>query len=86
MPRGPLKTSFALPAETIGSMAILPRYPLFLAMMSEYALRDQRRPMAAADWETQLVEKLPDALKGNLPSIEGHRGCAGTRETADHQR
>jgi len=36
----------------------------------EYALRDQRRPMGVADWETQLVEKLPDALKGSLPSIE----------------
>jgi hypothetical protein len=32
----------------------------------EYALRDQRRPMGVADWETQLVEKLPDALKGSL--------------------
>jgi hypothetical protein len=33
-------------------------------LVVEYALRDQRRPMGVADWETQLVEKLPDALKG----------------------
>ena len=39
-------------------------------LVVEYALRDQRRPMGVADWETQLVEKLPDALRGSLPSIE----------------
>ena len=39
-------------------------------LVVEYALRDQRKPMGVADWETQLVEKLPDALKGSLPSIE----------------
>lgn len=38
-------------------------------LVVEYALRDQRRPMGVADWETQLVEKLPDAFKGSLPSI-----------------
>ncbi len=26
--------------------------------------------MGVADWETQLVEKLPEALRGSLPSIE----------------
>ena len=39
-------------------------------LVVEYALRDQRRPMGVADWETQLVEKLPESLKGSLPSIE----------------
>lgn len=39
-------------------------------LVVEYALRDQRKPMGVADWETQLVEKLPDALKGSLPSIK----------------
>jgi predicted nuclease of restriction endonuclease-like (RecB) superfamily len=39
-------------------------------LVVEYALRDQRRSMGVADWETQLVEKLPDSLKGSLPSIE----------------
>jgi predicted nuclease of restriction endonuclease-like (RecB) superfamily len=39
-------------------------------LVVEYALRDQRRPMGVADWETQLVEKLPNSLKGSLPSIE----------------
>ena len=39
-------------------------------LVVEYALRDQRRPMGVADWETQLVEKLPESFKGSLPSIE----------------
>jgi len=39
-------------------------------LVVEYALRDQRRPMGVADWETQLVDKLPESLKGSLPSIE----------------
>ncbi len=39
-------------------------------LVVEYALRDQLKPMGVADWETQLVDKLPDALKGSLPSIE----------------
>lgn len=39
-------------------------------LVVEYALRGQRSPMGVADWETQLVEKLPDSLKGSLPSIE----------------
>jgi predicted nuclease of restriction endonuclease-like (RecB) superfamily len=38
-------------------------------LVVEYALRDQRRPMGVADWETQLVEKLPDSLRGSLPTI-----------------
>jgi predicted nuclease of restriction endonuclease-like (RecB) superfamily len=37
-------------------------------LVVEYALRDQRRPMGVADWETQLVEKLPDSLKGVCPA------------------
>ena len=39
-------------------------------LVVEYALRDQRRPMGVADWQTQLVDKLPESLKGSLPSIE----------------
>jgi hypothetical protein len=36
----------------------------------EYALRDLRKPIGVAGWETALVEKLPKELKGVLPSVE----------------
>ncbi|MBK7420591.1 MAG: DUF1016 family protein [Nitrospira sp.] len=36
----------------------------------EYALRNLKRPVGVAQWETQLVEKLPKALKGSLPTVE----------------
>jgi hypothetical protein len=28
------------------------------------------RPVGVADWETQLVDKLPKELEGSLPTIE----------------
>lgn len=36
----------------------------------EYALRDLKKPIGVAGWETKLVEKLPKALKGSLPTVE----------------
>ncbi len=36
----------------------------------EYALRHLKRPIGVAGWETRLVEKLPKALKGSLPTVE----------------
>lgn len=36
----------------------------------EYALRNLKRPIGVSEWETKLVERLPDDLKGSLPSIE----------------
>jgi hypothetical protein len=36
----------------------------------EYALRDLKKPIGVAGWETKLVEKLPKELKGNLPTVE----------------
>lgn len=36
----------------------------------EYALRDLRKPIGVAGWETTLVEKLPKELKGVLPTVE----------------
>ena len=39
-------------------------------MVVEYALRDLAKPLGVADWETRLVEILPDDLKGSLPTIE----------------
>lgn len=35
----------------------------------EYALRSLDRPVGVADWETQIVDKLPKALEGSLPTI-----------------
>ena len=39
-------------------------------MVVEYALRDLAKPLGVADWETRLVEVLPEDLKGSLPTIE----------------
>lgn len=37
---------------------------------AEYALRGLNRPIGVANWETQLVESLPENLAGALPSVE----------------
>ena len=39
-------------------------------MIVEYALRDLRKPIGVAGWETQLVTSLPEDLKGTLPTVE----------------
>jgi hypothetical protein len=36
----------------------------------EYALRNKNCPIGVANFETQLVESLPDNLKASLPTIE----------------
>ena len=36
----------------------------------EYALRGFTKPVGVADWETRLVDSLPDELKGSLPTVE----------------
>lgn len=36
----------------------------------EYALRDVRKPIGVSEWETKLVEKLPEELRGSLPTVE----------------
>ena len=36
----------------------------------EYALRELKKPIAVAGWETKIVEKLPENLKGSLPTVE----------------
>ena len=48
----------------------------------EYALRHLKRPVGVAEWETQLVDKLPKAMRGSLPTveeIEAELGAANTR-------
>jgi predicted nuclease of restriction endonuclease-like (RecB) superfamily len=36
----------------------------------EYALRDLKKPIGVAGWETKIVEKLPADLKESLPTVE----------------
>jgi len=36
----------------------------------EYALRGIRKPIGVAQWETRIVETLPEDLKGSLPTVE----------------
>lgn len=36
----------------------------------EYALRDVRKPIGVAEWETKIVESLPEELRGSLPTVE----------------
>lgn len=36
----------------------------------EYALQGLRKPIGVAAWETQLVEALPEELRGILPTVE----------------
>lgn len=36
----------------------------------EYALRDITKPIGVAEWETKLVERLPESLRGSLPTVE----------------
>ena len=37
---------------------------------AEYALRDIAKPIGVAEWQTKLVQSLPEPLKADLPSIE----------------
>ncbi len=39
-------------------------------LVAEYALRDLNKPIGVADWETRIVESLPEELRGSLPTIE----------------
>ncbi|MFL6194150.1 MAG: YhcG family protein [Thermoanaerobaculia bacterium] len=39
-------------------------------LIVEYALRDLKRPIGVADWETRLVGSLPEELQGSLPTVE----------------
>jgi len=39
-------------------------------MVVEYALRDLKKPIGVASWETKLVKSLPRQFKGVLPSIK----------------
>lgn len=38
--------------------------------MVEYALRDVNKPIGVAEWETKIVESLPQDLRGSLPTVK----------------
>ena len=39
-------------------------------LVVEYALRNFRKPIGVAAWETKIVKKLPAEFKGSLPTVE----------------
>jgi predicted nuclease of restriction endonuclease-like (RecB) superfamily len=39
-------------------------------LVVEYALRDFRKPIGVAQWQTTLVKSLPRNLKGSLPTVD----------------
>jgi predicted nuclease of restriction endonuclease-like (RecB) superfamily len=39
-------------------------------LVVEYALRDVQKPIGVAEWETRLVETLPEELQCSLPTVE----------------
>ena len=39
-------------------------------LVVEYALRDFKKPIGVAEWETKIVKTLPDEFKGSLPTVE----------------
>jgi predicted nuclease of restriction endonuclease-like (RecB) superfamily len=39
-------------------------------LVVEYALRDVRKPIGVAQWETRLVAALPKELRGTLPTVD----------------
>ncbi len=53
-------------------------------LVVEYALRGLAKPIGVANWETRLVERLPDELSGSLPTVEEMetelRGASGEAE------
>jgi len=55
----------------------------------EYALRDLKKPIGVAGWETRLVEKLPKALAVSLPTvgeIEAELSGVSGRATAKRKK
>lgn len=39
-------------------------------IVAEYALRGINKPIGVAEYETELIDKLPKELKSSLPTIE----------------
>ncbi len=39
-------------------------------LVAEYVLRGFQKPIGVAEWETELVKRLPEELPGSLPTVE----------------
>ncbi|WP_437188595.1 PDDEXK nuclease domain-containing protein [Planctomicrobium sp. SH668] len=50
-------------------------------LVVEYALRGLQQPLGVADWEAQVVDHLPEKLRGTLPTVEQIEAELGTPET-----
>jgi predicted nuclease of restriction endonuclease-like (RecB) superfamily len=50
-------------------------------LIAEYALRDIAKPIGVAEWQTKLVQSLPESLKGSLPTIEEIEAEFGPEES-----
>ncbi|MBI1325404.1 DUF1016 family protein [bacterium] len=48
---------------------------------ADYALRDIAKPIGVAEWQTKLVQSLPETLRGSLPSIEEIEAELGIEES-----
>lgn len=53
-------------------------------VVAEYALRDMNKPIGVADWQTQIVDKLPEALASSLPRVEELEAELAATTTAPH--
>jgi hypothetical protein len=53
-------------ANTIGLLLCRAKDKLVV----EYALRDLRKPIGVASWQTRIVKSLPRKFRGVLPSVE----------------
>jgi predicted nuclease of restriction endonuclease-like (RecB) superfamily len=51
-------------------------------LVAEYALRGLQKPIGVAEWETQIVKRLPKALRGSLPTVEEIEAELGREEGA----
>ena len=51
-------------------------------LIVEYALRDLKKHIGVAQWQTKIVKSLPKELRGSLPTIEElEKELGGTEET-----
>jgi hypothetical protein len=47
-------------------------------------LRDLKKPIGVAQWQTKLVESLPRNLKGSLPTVAEIEAEIGNTRTKQH--
>jgi len=59
-------TAFIQTTATIGLLLCRTKNKL----EAEYALRGFNKPIGVAEWETQIVDRLPEELRGSLPTVE----------------